>query len=140
LKRRAKAIEAINFDLMPLEPTKRDMITDTLSLLSDNDRINFAAKLRSAVKEHKSEVEVGLMIDDIISPKVLTLKTIYGEYSQDVEFLGRLFKEYVEGKLDETDMPKKKERSDDDEYEEVTVPLDFDSAQDFVIELNAKIR
>jgi hypothetical protein len=124
---------------MPINPTPQQMVTDTLSLLSDNARLDFNQKVKKAIEEGQSMVEIGIYVSEQVYGKILSLKNIYGIYADDYEFIGKLFVDFEEGKIEDFKLPEKSE--DEYEYEEkVDLPLDYDTAQDFIISLISKIR
>jgi hypothetical protein len=139
LDRRANSLEATSYSLYPLEPTPKTMIKDTLILFSDTEKINFAQELRTLINDGKSDVEIGLFIKSKVYGKVLSAKNIFGYYADDVEFVGNLFRDYAQGKIEDAKLPERKERMDEEEEIEVK-PLTFDTAQDFMIELLSKTR
>ena len=140
LNRRATAIESTTYSLMPMNPTPQQMVTDTLSLLSDNARLDFNQKIKKAIEEGKSMIEIGMYVEEQIQGKVLSMKNIYGVYADDYEFIGKLFVDFEEGRIGEFKLPEK--GGDEYEYDEekVDLPLDYDTAQDFIISLISKIR
>jgi hypothetical protein len=141
LNRRANAIESTTYSLMPLESTAKNMITDTLSLFSDNDRLNFNQEIKKLIADGKSDVEIGMFVEEKVIGKVLTLKNIFGKYYDDYEFIGKLFRDFEEGKIEEFKLPEKAEGELDYEEEVVEdVPLSYGSAQDFIISLISKIK
>lgn len=140
LNRRATAIEATTYSLMPTNPTPQQMITDTLSLFSDNVRLDFNQKMKKMISDGISEVEIGMYVEDQIQGKILSLKNIFGVYADDYEFIGKLFKDFEEGKIEEFKLPEKGDEEYEYEEEKVDLPLDYDTAQDFIISLMSKIR
>jgi hypothetical protein len=140
LNRRATAIESTTYSLMPINPTPQQMVTDTLSLLSDNARLDFNQKIKKAIEEGKSMIEIGMYVEEQIQGKVLSMKNIYGVYADEYEFIGKLFVDFEEGRIEDFKLPEK--GGDEYEYDEekVDLPLDYDTAQDFIISLISKIR
>lgn len=139
LKRRANSIEATSYRLYPLAPTPKNMIMDTLILFSDSEKLNFPLELKKKINEGISDVELGIFILGKVYGKVLSAKSIFGYNADDLEYVGRLFKDYAEGKIEEAKLPKKKFEVKDEEEIEVKT-LTYDTAQDFMIELLAKTR
>jgi hypothetical protein len=136
LNRRATAVEATTFSLYPLEPTNKTMISDTLSLLSENEKIKFSQDLKKRVAAGESNVEIALFISELIGSKILSLKNIYGYNADDFDFIGQLFRDYSEGKVEDVILPVRQI----EDVEVVELPLTFDTAQDFVINLLAKTK
>lgn len=137
LNRRATALEATTYSIYPLEPTAKTMIGDTLGLLSENDKIKFSQDLKKRIKDGQSNLEIALYVFEIVSAKVLSTKNIFGFYADDLDFIGQLFKDYTEGKIEEIKLPEPKKIEDLDEVE---LPLTFDTAQDFLISMLSKTK
>lgn len=137
LKRRATALEATTYDLAPLDSKPNHMLADILSLLSDSEKIKFRNDVKKAVEDGKTNVEVGILAQAFIKNKVYTLKNIFGAYAS-YSFIGQLMRDYIEGK--QTELPSEEEKQQEQEkQEEEIIPLNMETAQDFIILLNSQI-
>jgi hypothetical protein len=141
LNRRATVLEATSYNLYPLEPTPKTMIKDTLSLLSDAEKLKFGQDLRKMIADGDSDINLGRYIKQLVYGKVLSAKNIFGLYATDLEYVGKLFKDYAQGKIEDAKLPEKKAEAKDEEAEGIEPKaLTFDTAQDFMIELLSKTR
>ena len=141
LNRRATVLEATSYNLYPLEPTPKTMIKDTLSLLSDAEKLKFGQDLRKMIADGDSDINIGRYIKQLVYGKVLSAKNIFGLYATDLEYVGKLFKDYAQGKIEDAKLPEKKAEAKDEEAEGIEPKaLTFDTAQDFMIELLSKTR
>jgi hypothetical protein len=140
LNRRATAIEATTYSLMPINPTPKQMVTDTLSLFTDNARLDFNQKIQAFIKDGDPKIVIGIYIEEQISGKVLTLRNIFGVYADDYEFIGNLFVNFEEGKIEDFELPDKDIDEYDYDEDKMDYLLDYDTAQDFLISLISKIR
>jgi hypothetical protein len=141
LNRRATVLEATSYRLYPLEPTPKTMIKYTLSLLSDAEKLKFSQDLRKMIADGEPDVQIGIYITGLVYGKVLSAKNIFGLYANDLEYVGQLFKDYAQGKIEDAKLPEKKAEAKDEEAEGIEPKaLTFDTAQDFMIELLSKTR
>lgn len=137
LKKRATALEATTYDLAPLDSKPNHMLADIFSLLSDSEKIKFRNDIKKAVEDGKTKVEVGILAQAFIKNKVYTLKNIFGAYA-NYSFIGQLMFDYIEGKQTELPSEEEKEQGQEQQQQE-TIPLNMETAQDFIILLNSQI-
>ena len=134
LNSRANVREAIQYDLVPLEPTVKEMVFDTFQLLSDAEKIKFQEDLKKAIAEGKDDFQLGRMAEKLLLKKVVSWKPIYGYGWDDFEFVGQVLKAYIKGEVDfELKKVEKKE------YKIEPKPLNIDTAQEFLIHLTFKV-
>jgi hypothetical protein len=129
--------EVVSWNIMPINPTQNEIVTDVLSILDDSDKINIRIALEKAVKEGKDNNEIGGIVIKYIAPRIFVKKSIFGQYDKK-EDIGAIFRNFIEGKKE--DLPEgKKEDIDIDIEIEQPKELDMDSAQDFILLLSSKI-
>ena len=139
-KMRLSPRQAINYNLIPLNNNVMQMVKDTFSLISnDSEKINFTQQIEKAVKEGKSDFELGAMVQNVLKGKVLNFKTIFGYNGTGLTFLGEVFRKYVNGEIE---IPKQERQEDEagQEEDKIIRPLDFDTAQDYLILLKYKLK
>jgi len=134
LKSRANVREAIQYDLVPLDPAIKNMVTDTFQLLNDAEKIKFQEDLKKAVADGKDDFDIGRIAESLLLKKVVTWKPIFGYGWDDFEFVGQVFRSYVKGDIE---VPIKKVVKK--EYEIEKKPLNIDTAQEFLIYLTFKV-
>jgi hypothetical protein len=135
-KFRPSVSDAISYSMMPLNPTPNEMIADTLSVLSDDDKIKLRLDLEKAVKEGKTDDELGGIVINYIKTRIYARKVIYGYYSGK-EDIGLIFRNFVLGK--ETDLPQEAKGEEKEPEEREKIELNMESAQDFILLLSSKI-
>jgi hypothetical protein len=111
-----------------------------LSLFTDNARLDFNQKIQAFIKDGDPKIVIGIYIEEQISGKVLTLRNIFGVYADDYEFIGNLFVNFEEGKIEDFELPDKDIDEYDYDEDKMDYLLDYDTAQDFLISLISKIR
>jgi hypothetical protein len=134
LKSRANVREAIQYDLVPLDPAVKNMVSDTFQLLNDAEKIKFQEDLKKAVADGKDDFDIGRIAESLLLKKVVTWKPIFGYGWDDFEFVGQVFRSYVKGDIE---VPIKKVVKK--EYEIEKKPLNIDTAQEFLIYLTFKV-
>jgi hypothetical protein len=136
-KYRPKVSDAIAYSMMPMNPTPNEMIADSLSVLSDDDKIKMKSELEKAVKDGKPDEELGGIVINYIKTRVYARKVIFGGYSNK-EDIGSIFRNFVLGK--EAELPEQPKPETETEPEEIeAVELNMDTAQDFILLLSSKI-
>lgn len=138
LKSKSNARENISYGLVPLEPTLKDMVINTFQLLNDTEKIKFQDEVSKAIAADKSDLEIGILVEKALKQKVVSMKTIFGYEANDLNYIGEVFKKYNKGEIE---LPKKKEKEErgGEEYKMPERPLNFDTAQEFIIFLKFKI-
>lgn len=139
-KMRLTPRQAINYNLIPLNNNVMQMVKDTFSIISnDSEKINFTQQIEKSVKEGKSDFELGMMVQKVLKGKILNLQNIFGFGGDDIEFVGEVFRKYVNGEIE---IPKQERKQEDEaeQEEKVIRPLDFDTAQDYLILLKYKLK
>lgn len=137
LKQKANAKENVQLGLIPLDATIKDMVTQTFQLLNDTDKIKLQEALAKAVKENKSNSDMGMIVKNALYQKVVSAKTIFG-LDDDIDYIGDVFKKYINGEIE---LPSKKEQQEEqrEENDVPEKPLTLDTAQEFIIYLKYKI-
>ena len=138
-KMRLTPRQAVNYNLIPVNNNVMQMVKDVFSMISnDNEKINFTQLIEKSVKEGKNDFELGLMVQKVLKGKILNLQNIFGYGGEDIEFVGDVIRKYVNGDIE---IPKQERKPEEGEQEEkVLRPLDYDSAQDYVILLKYKLK
>lgn len=133
---RPKVSDAIAYSMMPVSPKPNEMIADTLSVLSDDDVIKMKIELEKAVKDGKTDDELGRIVMNYIKTRVFARKVIFGNYS-NAQDIGLIFRNFVIGK--ETELPEEPKRDEAEPEEKEKIELNMDTAQEFIILLSSKI-
>jgi hypothetical protein len=138
-KMRLTPRQAVNYNLIPVNNNVMQMVKDVFSMISnDNEKINFTQLIEKSVKEGKNDFELGLMVQKVLKGKILNLQNIFGYGGEDIEFVGDVIRKYVNGDIE---IPKQERKPEEGEQEEKVIrPLDYDSAQDYVILLKYKLK
>jgi hypothetical protein len=134
LSGRANVREAIQYELIPIDPSVKEIVFDTFQVLSDAEKIRFQEDLKKAVAEGQDDFQLGRIAEKILLKKVVSWEPIFGYGWDDFEFVGQVLRAFIKG---DVDMPiKKVERK---EYKIETRPLDVDTAQEYLIHLTFKV-
>lgn len=136
--RRPNIREAISYGLIPTNNTLIDMVSDTFSSLpTDTERIKFKELISKSIKNGDSDFDIGLAVDDILSSKNIPLISIFGNSSNNIEYVGSVFSAYSRGEID---LPLPPEKLVPKQYEMPLRPLTLDTAQEYIILLAYKIK
>ena len=136
LSRKASVREAIQYGLIPLDNTIVDMVTQAyLSIPNDAEKINLNKAIDEAIKEGKSDFDIGRMVYSILSKKMNNIKVIFGPEADDISFIGDVFKRYAKGEIE---LPKKE--GEQEKRERPLKQLDLETAQEYMWLLNNKVK
>ena len=133
LNKRANAIEAMNYSLVPLDNTVADMVSDSLTVIGDDvAKVKLRSDLEKAIEEDKNDAQLGFIVQSYLANKVLSPKNIFGYGGDKVSFMGGVFRAYMKG---EVDLPEIGEEENEDNQEQGPPKreLNIDSAQDYMI-------
>jgi len=142
LKKRANIREVISYGLIPLDNTINDMVSDTFQVLtSDTERIKLNTDIGKVISkggdDDKIDFEIGVIVENALRNKS-NLEYIFGKDS-DIFFIGEVFRAYYKGDI-VIQEKKKKQQEEEQEQEKEEIPLNIETAQQFMILFTYKVK
>lgn len=130
--------EVASYGLIPLEPSIKDMVSNSFEVLNDTKKIKFQQEIKKYVDEDKSNFEIGVMVkDNLREGSISNYKNIFGYQADDLRYIGEVFRKYMKG---EVELPKKEEKKEQEQERELPKRgLDLDTAQEYIIFLKYKL-
>jgi hypothetical protein len=138
LKSKPNIREVASYGLIPLEPSIKDMVSNSFEVLNDTKKIKFQEELKKYVDENKSNFEIGVMVEsNLREGSISNLKNIFGYDADDLSYIGEVFRKYMNG---EVELPKKEQREQQQQEREIPKRgLDLETAQEYIIFLKYKL-
>jgi hypothetical protein len=137
LKAKPNIREVASYGLIPLEPTIKDMVSNSFSVLNDTKKIKFQELLHKYIEENKSNFEIGSLVQDTLKEGSITdFKNIFGYDADNISYVGEVFRKYMNGEIE---LPKKEEQQEQKQRELPKRGIDLDTAQEYIIFLKYKI-
>ena len=137
LKAKPNIREIASYGLIPLEPTIKDMVSNTFAVLNDTKKIKFQQELEKAIEEDESNFEIGSLVKEALKDASITnTKNIFGYDSDNLRYIGEVFKKYMNGEIE---LPKKEDKEDREQRELPKRGIDLDTAQEYIILLKYKL-
>ena len=136
LKAKPNIREVASYGLIPLEPTIKDMVSNSFDVLNDAKKIKLQEQLHKYIEDNKSNFEIGVLVQDSLKEGSITdFKNIFGYDADNISYVGEVFRKYMNGEIE---LPKK-EQEKRQQRELPKRGLDLDTAQEYIILLKHKL-
>lgn len=129
--------EVISYNLAPIEITPKEIYSNIISLLSEKEKIDFVNDIKKMVNEGEKSISIYLYIEKLIRFKVFAMEQVFGSIAKiNIGKAAQIVVDYIkspdtaeaEAKI-EIELPE--EGFEEQEMEKV--PLDMETAQEFLI-------
>jgi hypothetical protein len=143
LKAKPSIKEIISYGLAPVSISSKEIYSNIISLLSDNEKIRFVNEINEMIKLDTPPIEIYLYIERLVKNKVYSLQQIFGYIAKNLVKSGQIIIDYIlmpESPESQEKMEVQKVEKIEQEFEEKEViSLNLGTAQDFLILMNYNI-
>jgi hypothetical protein len=134
-KKRLRAVEAAQLQLIPLDSTLKDMVFDTFALISDDtEKQKLKENIFKAIQEGKSDRDVTDIVIKALKGRVFSMKSVFGYAAESRDFVGQVFKKFKNGEI-ELPIVIVSEQEKEEKKQKKSKPLNLDNAENYMIQL-----
>lgn len=139
--KRLNVTEALTYGLIPLDNNVSEMVSDTYDyinkFLGESEAFKFRTAISNAIKNGDNDFTVGMLVDDILKTKYAKVNCIFGASANNLRFIGQVFRAASKGEIE---LPKPQGGEMPKQKEIVKRPLEWNTAQEYVILLAYKLK